>query len=312
MKLFALALPFALLSTVSAGQMGVPPIEMTDPGATGRRITEDGLTANFYPAPKPGKHPAILISGGSEGGLGLGTTRMARALQEAGFNVLHISFFRAPGQSEALQRVPLERFTNGVTWLQRQASVDGKRIGLIGGSKGAEAVLLVASRTPLIRAVVAGMPSSVAWPAFGWTTGPVEGSSWTIDGKDVPTLPYGTFSPPNLASVYASGLTKMNEHPEAVIPIEKSKAQVLLICGEADTLWPSCPMAQQVKARDGARVTVLAYADAGHALFGLPVDPASPSYKFLGSLGGSPAGNAAARVDSWPKVLAFLHKTLGR
>lgn len=307
---------FALLAAITAfgatAQMGVPPIEISDPGPTGRRVTDDGLTANFYPATAPGKHGAILIVGGSEGGLGMGTTRMARALQADGFSVLHISFFRAPGQSEALQRVPLERFATGIAWLQRQPMVDKRRIGLIGGSKGAEAVLLVASRNPTVRVVVAGMPSSVVWPAFAWQSGPVEGSSWTIGGKDLPPLPYGQYTPPNLASVYASGLIKLPDHPEAVIPIQKSKAAILLVCGEADTLWPSCPMARQLKDRDPARVTVLSYTDAGHALFGIPVDPASPSYRFLGSLGGTPAGNGAARIDSWQKVLTFLHKTLGR
>jgi uncharacterized protein len=311
-KLHLLALPLALLAANASAQMAAPPVEVSDPGETGRRVTDDGLLANFYPATAPGKHPGILITGGSEGGLGMSTTRMARALQADGFNVLHISFFRAPGQSEALQRVPLERFAAGIAWLQRQPSVDAKRIGLIGGSKGAEAVLLVTSRTPTVRAVVAGMPSSVVWPAFGWATGPVEGSSWIAGGKDVPALPYGSFTPPNLASVYASGLAKVGEHPETAIPIEKSKADVLLICGEADTLWPSCPMAQQLKARDAARVTVLAYPDAGHAVFGLPVDPASPNYARLAAIGGTVKGNAKARVDSWPKVLAFLHKALGR
>ena len=56
---------------------------------------------------------------------------------------------------------------------------------------------------------------------------------------------------------------------------------------------------------------VLAYGDAGHGVFGLPVALASPKYRYLGSLGGTPAGNQVARVNSWPKVLAFLHKVFG-
>ncbi|CAM3239567.1 Acyl-CoA thioester hydrolase [Sphingomonas antarctica] len=311
MKLPLLAL-FAALSVPAGAQMGSPPIEVTDPGPTGRRVTDDGLIANFFPAAAPGKHGAILIVGGSEGGLGSGTKRMALSLQAAGFNVLHLTFFRAPGQSDALQRVPLERFASGIGWLQRQPSVDPRRIALIGGSKGAEAVLLVASRTPAIRAVVAGMPSSVVWPAFSWTSGPVAGSSWTQGGKDVPTLPYGNYTAPNLLSVYASGLAKLPNHPEAAIPIEKSRAEILLVCGDADTLWPSCPMAEQLQARDTRHVTVLDYKDAGHGVFGVPVDPAGRSYASIASLGGTVAGTAHARIDGWPKVLAFLHKTLGR
>ena len=291
--------------------MGVPPLELSDPGATGRRVTDDGLTANFYPASEPGRHPAILLVGGSEGGLGAGATRIARALQAAGFTVLHMSFFRAPGQGDALARVPLERFSTGLAWLSRQPSVDPRRIGLVGGSKGAEAALLVASRTRSVRAVVAGMPSSVVWPGFSWT-GPAEGSSWTFGGKDIPAMPYGQFTPPDIGSVYVNGLAKAGEHSDAVIAIDQSKAKVLLICGDGDTLWPSCPMAKQLKTRAPQRVTILEYPDAGHAVFGPPVEPADKSDTRLAALGGTVSGNAAARTDSWPKVIAFLKSQLGR
>lgn len=311
MKQLIIATLAILSASASSAQMGVPPVEVSDPGSTGRRITDNGLTANFYPASEPGKHAAILLVGGSEGGLGAGATRIARALQAAGFNVLHMSFFRAPGQSDALARVPLERFATGLAWLSRQPSVDPRRIGLVGGSKGAEAVLLFASRTRSVRAVVAGMPSSVVWPGFSWT-GPAEGSSWTLGGKDIPAMPYGRFTPPDIGSVYANGLTRAGEHPNAVIAIDQSRAKVLLICGDADTLWPSCPMAKQLKTRAPQRVTLLEYPDAGHAVFGPPVDPADKNYAHLAALGGTVPGNAAARTDSWPKVIAFLKAQLGR
>ena len=58
-----------------------PPIIMTDPGPTGRRVTDNGLLANYYPPPDEGRHPGILLIGGSEGGLGSGATRIAKALQ---------------------------------------------------------------------------------------------------------------------------------------------------------------------------------------------------------------------------------------
>jgi dienelactone hydrolase len=305
----SLLLLLSLLATAAPAQMAAPPVEMSDPGVTGKRIATDGIIGNFYPAQARGRHAAILLLGGSEGALGAGSTRIAKALQADGFNVLHLSYFRAPGQSEALVHVPVETFAKGLAWLSRQPSVDPGSIGLVGGSKGGEAVLLIASRTPSVRAVVAGMPSSVIWPGMSWTA-PVEGSSWSAGGADLPALPYGRFAPPTIGSVYENGLAKAAEHPDTAIPIEKSTAPVLLVCGEADTLWPSCPMARQLKARD-PRVTVLNYADAGHAVFGPPVDPTSPGYPRLGALGGSSAGNAAARVDGWPKVLAFLHKALG-
>lgn len=288
----------------------VLPIEMALPGATGHRVAIQHQPANYYPVDPTGAHPAILLLGGSEGGLGSATTTMALALQQAGYAVLHPSYFRAPGQTKALVRVPIERFDAALAWLGSQPGVDGSRIGIVGGSKGAEAALLVASRHPELKAVVAGMPSSVVWPGFSWEMTRVEGSSWTIAGHDVPSLPFGKGSfLQGIGSVYVNGLIALPQHPDAAIPIERSTAPVLLICGGADTLWPSCPMARQLAART-PRVTVLAYNDAGHGVFGVPLAAADPKLARLGTLGGTPAANNAARQDGWPKVLAFLANAL--
>ena len=75
-------------------------------------------------------------------------------------------------------------------------------------------------------------------------------------------------------------------------------------------------MSRQIVARLKANgfahsVQVLAYNDAGHAVFGPPVPTSRPAYAGLGSLGGTPAGNEAAREDDWPKAVAFLHTAFG-
>lgn len=80
-------------------------------------------------------------------------------------------------------------------------------------------------------------------------------------------------------------------------------------------MWPACPMARQVAARSAARggppVSILAYANAGHLVFGPPVAPDDPFHRRLDALGGTVAGNAAARADSWPRVVRFLKAALG-
>lgn len=288
----------------------VPPVEVTDPGATGRRVAIAGRPANYFAQASAGLHPAILILGGSEGALGSATTSMALALQAKGFAVVHLSYFRAPGQSKALVRIPLEGFDAALNWLGHQPGVDANRLAIIGGSKGAEAALLIASRHPELKAVVAGMPSSVVWPGFAWEMTRVKGSSWTTAGQDVPALPFGEGSfREGMGSVYVNGLKALPAHADAAIAIERTMAPVLLVCGEADSVWPSCPMARQLAARD-QRVRVLAYQDAGHGVFGVPLSADDPKLARLGTLGGTPAGNNAARSDSWPKVLAFLDTAL--
>jgi len=237
--------------------------------------------------------------------------QMGMDLQAAGFSVLQVSYYRAPGQPAAFSRVPLETFDSALAWLRKQTGVDKRRIGVLGASKGAEGALITASRHMDIRAVVAGMPSAYQWAAFSWDGADVPGASWSLAGNDLPFLPYGAFDPAvGMASIYEGGLKDAAAHADAAIPIEASPAPVLLVCGKADALWPSCPMADMLKARD-PRVTVLAYDDAGHAVFGPPLVADSPSLPVLASLGGSPGGNNAARGDSWPKVIAFLQGALG-
>ena len=287
-----------------------PPIVVEEPGPLGRRVTDHGLLANYYPGSGSGHRPAILMLGGSEGGIGTAVTREARAVAARGFAVLTISYFRAPGQPLKLEMVPLENFDTALAWLKAQPEVDPVRVALVGGSKGGEAALLVATRHPEIKATVAGMPSSVAWAGVDWNFG-ATGASWSAGGKPVPYAAYGKFSGGEVASLYRSGLAVLPATSPAFIPIERVSGPVLLVCGEADTLWPSCPMARQVAAR-AARfghpvVTVLAYPDAGHAVFGIPNAADAKEY---GSAGGSAAGNLAARRDDWPKTLAFIDATL--
>lgn len=297
----------------------VPKMVMSDPAPTGRRINDGGLLANYFPGVGAGRRPAILLLGGSEGGLGTASTRIARALQQQGFSVLHISYFRGPGQARTLENVPLETFDRGLDWLRRQPDVDATRLGIVGASKGAEAALIVATRQPGLKAIVAGMPSSVVWNGIDWEWtlfGAGDEPSWSANGKPLPALAYGKFVPEEYAkSVYENGLKLLPRHPETIIPVERARAAILLVCGEKDQLWPSCTMSRQVvaraKARGGPPVELLAYKDAGHGVFGLPAARNDPRYAGLGILGGSMAGNAEARADGWPRTLAFLKQRLG-
>jgi dienelactone hydrolase len=292
----------------------MPKPQISDPGPQGVRIDEAGVFANYFAAPGPGKHPAIIVLGGSEGGLGTGSMRDAKALQAHGFNALQLAYFGAPGEPDELASVPLETFDRGLAWLKSRPEVDGSRIGLEGASKGSEAALLFASRSPDIKVVAVGMPSSVVWQGISFT--PAARSSWMTGGQAIPFLPYvagGGYG--DIYGGFDRGLKALDSHPDAVIPAERINGSVMLVCGKADTLWPSCPMAEQMAARLKAkgfrhRVELLEYDDAGHGVFGPPVPRDDPKYPTLGSLGGSMDGNNAARGDSWPRLLALLDEAL--
>jgi dienelactone hydrolase len=304
----------AMFKLLAPTDYGLPQIEVIEAGPTGVRIEEAGLVGNFYPADGDGAHPGILLLGGSEGGLNRGVRHMALALQREGFSVFQLAYFGAPGTPESLEEIPLEYFDRGLGWLAAQPGVDAQRLALVGGSKGAEAVLLIATRHPELRAVVAGMPTSVAWNGINWRRGgQSESSSWTSDGRDLATMPFSAWNQAEgVISVYRSVLDPAERAAaeRAAIPIESARAATMLVCGEAETMWPACPMSRAIAARaaerGGPQVQVLSYADAGHLVFGPPIPRDNAFYQRLAMLGGSIEGNAAARADGWPRVIAFL------
>jgi uncharacterized protein len=308
-----LAICSLLFTGAAAAQSKTPPALDVPPGETGRRITEEGLLANYFPARQKG--PAVLALSGAVGGLTMTDTSIA--LQAEGFGVLLLSYFRGPGQNPNAELVPLEYFATALAWLRRQPEVDPARVGIVGVSKGAEAALVVAVRHPELKAVVAALPSSVVWPGIIWErrTGQIS-SSWSEQGKPVPHLPHVPFDASKggtMADNYAVSLKALPQHPEAVIPVERIAGPVFLVCAGEDRVWPSCPMARQIQERLHAHgrldSTLLAYQDAGHAAFGPPVPSDDPR---LADSGGTVLGTSAARADSWKKAITFLKATLGQ
>ena len=272
------------------------------------------LYADYFPARSIEPAPAILILGGSEGGLGKGTRRDALALREEGYHVLQISYYRAPGQPENLEMIPLETFDRALDWLKQREEVQVGKIGIYGTSKGAEAALITASRHPEIEAVVAIVPSSVSWLGINWAfDGREPDASWSLGGTAYPALPYGAWDPEvGLYSLYANGLAKVADHPEAVIPVERTDAPMLLICGGSDALWPSCEMSEQIRARaekaGNENVTLLTYPEAGHFAGGTPGE--APESDEASEYGGTTQSNYDSQQDSWPRILEFLDEAL--
>ena len=123
------------------------------------------------------------------------------------------------------------------------------------------------------------------------------------------------FTGMTIAGMYEQSLAGLDGHADAAIAVEKVAGPVLLICGEQDQLWPSCPMARQLEARSrergGPPVEVLAYAGAGHAVAGVPREETDENFEELASMGGSAVANNEARKDNWPTTLAFLRQHLG-
>ena len=298
---------------VLAGQPAPPTAQAAAPGQP-VEVRENGLIGVWYPPAPGGKRPAVLVLGGSEGGLA-GGYYLGAKLAAQGYAVFGPAYFGLEGLPANLQDVPLEYFTKAIDWLRAQPGVDPDRIAVYGISKGGELALLVATRHPELKAVVAGDPSSVVWQGINLKDFTPH-SSWDENGQPVPYAPYdftGGFT--SIYNLYAGGLKHMDAHADAIIPVEKINGPVLLISGQADTLWPSAEMANQVIARLDAHGfkplhVHLSYPDAGHAA---PVPPSDdPRTNAIEAFGGTHEGNAKARADMWKEVLAFLDRSLNR
>lgn len=300
-----------LAATACAGL--IPVVAGAQPAAPKVVTAPAPLVGELHLPDGAGRAPALLILGGSEGGHGP-AFHFAQTFAKRGFASLGLAYFGDPGLPATLENVPLEYFTRAIDWLSTQAGVDKTRIGVFGGSKGAEAALLIAARDPRIKAVVAGVPSSVAWQGYN-PRNPVDpGPSWTLGGKPVPYAPYDRSAPfTGVLDLYQRSLAKAPA--DAFIPVDRIDGPVLLVSARDDKLWPSAAMGDQVIARlDKAKFRYphrnLAYADAGHAGFGEPPPPGSAVPPAMLALGGTAEGNLAMRADAWPKVLAFLDEAL--
>jgi uncharacterized protein len=267
-----------------------------------------------------GLFPGVLALGGSDGRI---PEYFLRLLVPEGFACLALAYFNTPDTQPTLVEVPLERIERGLRWMgdHPRVSPHAARIAIVGGSKGGELSLLVATTYPnLVGPVVAYTPSSLVWAGidFSQPRGSMR-SSWSLTGQPLPFVPYPAGVGPSSSDrgmsvlpIYDRGLENIAAVDQAIIPIERATGPVLLISGGDDRMWPAQRMCEMVvdRARRVGRDTLvrhLNFPDAGHVLF--PYEAPSPSAAMppmLFDLGGSPASATRAHSVAWPEVVRHL------
>jgi dienelactone hydrolase len=261
------------------------------------RMPADGIHGTlFLPNNTTVNRPAVLVFGGSEGGLHPIIATKAALLAAHGFAALAVAYFAAPGLPDSLTAIPLEYFTKALAMLRAQPGVDPNRVFVRGTSRGGEAGLLLASFFPhLVNGVVAEVPGSYVGPSAAT----FDRSAWSLGGRDLPyaRLPSGW---PPTASV----------DPSKHIRVERIRGPIVLTCGDLDLVWPSCRNVEDMADRLAAHrfaypVTVLRYAEGGHLAGVLPPNTCITD-SFLADFGGTQKGTQAATVELHAKVLALL------
>lgn len=297
------------------------------PVADGTRV---GLLAR--PAGSTGKHPAVLVFGGSEGGSSTGEF-FAYYLAQLGYVSFGVAYFGETGLPSTLTRVPLETLEDDLDFLASQPDVDPERIAVIGGSRGGELALLLGAHYPdRVHAVVAQIPSGYVWGS----TSSISDPAWTLDGADLPYVPYSGAEPEQhvengevhvaYRSVFLADIAAAP--PEALdlatTHVEDTNGPILFLAGEDDQLWPSCVLSQVSWDRLQASGHVDAHGDelhcfpdAGHFIAFPPGSSTMESTSYFNSqihayldVGGTPQGIAKAERDGNTALRAFLARAL--
>lgn len=292
-------------------------------------MDRDGVAAVLFVPDGDGPAPGVLLLGGSEGGV---HERDAQVLSAAGFTVLALGYFGMPGLPPSLIEIPVEYLARGLDVLAAQPGT-GEQFGVTGGSRGGEAALLLAAHDQRVSAVVSVAGSGILTQGIDFRLGSLPAIlgtptvAWTRDGLALPYLP--SILPDELTRLIAEGapvplslsFPPIPDDPAELarvsIPVERSRAAVLMICGSDDRSWPSGAYSRVAldrlrSANRHAELQILP--GVGHPIAGPPGRPftstTSPGPGVLFEMGGSAAANTAARAHTWTRTVDWFRTHL--
>ena len=313
---------------------GAAPAELTverrlaAAGVSRRLVREAGVVGTLFLPPGDGPHRAVIVLGGSDGGI---SEHRAALVASHGYAALSLAYFGTTDLPSELVNVPVEYFEHAVSWMRGQPWLQNGFLAVWGASRGGELALLLGATIPAINAVVAYVASGVLHGPFEPHDPPDTPPCWTSRGQplpylqehnatDDPTSVDYTKSPVAESPRYLSQLRDVNAVERATIPVERTHGPILLVSGQDDQIWPSSILAEIAIRRlqqHGHTYPFrhLSYEGAGHAIY-IPYSPTTQieyghpnSVHYTG--GGSPRANAEAGIDAWRHVLAFLEESAG-
>lgn len=295
-------------------------------------IRANGLVGTLFEPDDDGPHPAVLLLGGSEGGL---HEDDAALLATHGYAVLALAYFGMAGVPAHLVEVPLEYFGTALALLAARHD----RIAVLGGSFGGQAALLVGATFPTVSAVVSVLGSGVITQGIdqGIADGDflhildAEVSPWTWQGRPLPFVAnpvtpelrreVAAGEPVRLVSAFLAGLTDTDRVTAATIPVERIHGPVLLISAGEDASWPCEALSDIAERRLAAHRHPhehrhVRFPRAGHGIIAPPHRPGTrttaPGPGVTLDLGGTPEANARAQQTAWDETLRFLDTALKR
>ena len=290
----------------------------TAPGVQRKEVRENGLAGTlFLPKGNP-PFPAIIVLGGSGGGLSEMTSAL---LASHGIASLALAYFAFEQLPPTLNNIPLEYFEKAMSWLKARPEVASETLTVMGASRGGELALLLGATFSDIRAVVGWVPSGLIHAGLPRTTSGLM-PAWTYRGEGLPFVAadFDTIDwdrkPIKLTPGFLAELTDDEAVEAATIPVERINGPVLLISGADDQMWPSSTFSEMVINRLHSfkhpfQSIHHSYEGAGHVIK-RPYLPCGithsihPVTGFDYDYGGTPSGYLKANIDSWKRTLTFL------
>lgn len=228
------------------------------PGTIAHAYSQDTLqTKNTQAILFSGAHknqPLIVGLGGSEGGNAWAGNYWKQTREQfltRGYAFLAIGYFNTAGTPKELDKIAIEDIHDAIAAAANHTGVDRERIAIIGGSRGADLAMLVASYYKDIKCVVGLVPSHVVFPG---NTGHLSASSWTYQGKELPFVPVTREAVPalmsrNLRRAFEIMLKDTAAENRSLIKVENINGPLLLISATKDEICPSSPMSEKIIAR---------------------------------------------------------------
>jgi len=217
--------------------------------------------------------PLLVGLGGAEGGNAWASPAWERQRErflEQGYAMLALGYFGAPGTPEKLDRISLDGIHAAIRQAAGDPRVDANCIAVIGGSRGAEAALLLASHFPDIDAVVALVPGSAVF-ASGTTA--MVTPAFSLHDQPLPFVPVpwsttGDLLAGNLRGAFETMMDDTAAMEQAAIAVERIAGPILFVSATRDEAWPSREMSdammQRLRAHGFAHAAEHIVVEGGH------------------------------------------------
>jgi len=198
--------------------------------------------------------PLIVGLGGSEGGNAWASDiwkGQRDKFVSQGYSFLALAYFGEEGIPGNLDRIALDGVYRAIMEAARHPKVNDHCIALIGGSKGAELALLLASHYPEIKAVVGVVPGNAVYPAL---TIAMNTPSFTLNDRNLAFVPVPASATiplmtGDLRAVWIEMLKNQKAVDQAFIKVEKINGPIFFLSATKDEFWPSAEMATTMTQR---------------------------------------------------------------